>query len=182
MPFGLDFCRGGDFAELGLFSLIFLAGGDDRVLDERCAATHAHDRLADADGLRALRRQQMERLFLSFWSKELPAIELFASERFKNIEKILRLRAGGKQLLNSAKCEVLGLEKGKVFAKISLKSRFLADRCRPRAEMCQIARISEGTLPPPTRTLRARRVPVLGVPFLNPARGKSGVCIGFDDE
>jgi hypothetical protein len=124
----------------------------------------------------------MERLFLSFWGKELPAVEFFASERFKNIEKILMLRAGGKQLLDSAKCEVLSLEKGKVFAKVGLKSRFLTDRCRPRAEMCQIAGIGEGTLPPPTRTLLARRVPVLGVPFLNPARCKSGGCIGFDDE
>lgn len=125
---GPDFYRGEDFAELGLFLVIFLAGGANRFAEGGCGTSRADERAADADSLCALWNQHMERLLLALPSEELTAIEFFTCEIFKNIKEILVLGATHKQLLDLPECGILCFEEGKVFIQTGLKGRLFTDR------------------------------------------------------
>lgn len=182
MQFSPDFCRGGDFAELGLFFSIFLAGSANQFVEGGPGTSCAHEGPADADSLCALGHQHMERFFLALPSEELPTVEFFACENFKNIKEIFVLGAAHEQLLHLPERSILRLEEGKVFIQTGLNGRFLTDCGGARVEMGQVAGIAKGA-PVRHRMIRpARWVAIMGSFLLNSACGKRGGCIGFDDE
>ena len=143
----MDF-RGGirNFAELGLFLLIFLACGENGFVQGGRRAFHADERSVDAHHVCDFRSLHKERLLLAVVREEVQAIELFTREGFKNIEEILLLGGVHKQVLDLPKRGVLRLKKGKGLVEACLKISRFANGGGGFAGLRQVAGIAERSL------------------------------------